>query len=675
MHLYKYTFTICFLFVFSLGFSQEIDLEVIPLPKEISLGKEKLCVDKDLSFYANEPELSRLYDVFQEDFFTMTGKQVSKSRNKSSSTFSLAIDNAMNEEQYRIDIGKNIQITGGSYDAVAMGSVTVLQGMTIGDTSICWNVGYIQDFPDFNFRGVLLDVARQKHDIATIKNIIMLCRWYKVNYLQLHLTDNRAFTFPSKAFPQLPTENWVYSREELADLVTFAEDRGVEIIPELEVPGHAGQLIEKMPRVFGFENEQLNRSTANMSKKRAYSVLDTLFREVAEVFHTSEFIHIGGDEADFRGMEEDSEIKTFLQKQGLKNIHELYWQFINKMHESVKKAGKKTIVWEGFSKEGNEVVDKDIIVMAWETLYQLPQDILESGYTTINVSWEPLYVVNKRKWAPEEIFNWNIYRWDNFYPVAPSFETIQLDAHPKIIGSMMASWEQPAFVELSSLRKRIPAMIEEPWNHSKKAEYTTFAKNLEKTDQRLNSFLTPIQIKVDGLTRPTMKDGRYNEQTWFQDHITVILSENRNLDIRFSVDSSTVTKLSTKHDQPISLNKSTELRYRAFKNGHPVGVEMLEYFELRPLKIDLAGEFPVPLDSLWDKIGGETIKYIGSVKVDISSEMKGTIRYILGDKELSAGSTVYTSPLIIKDDGILKTGLFVNGKLVGSPWIQEFKKE
>src|SRR5690606_20752452 len=116
--------------------------------------------------------------------------------------------------------------------------VSLLQSLSVNGNIICWQNGFINDRPDFHFRGLMIDLARRKHDIATIKRVILLCRFYKINYLQLHLTDENYFTFPSKAFPQLPTKGWYYSEAELLDLISFADARGVQLIPELEVPGH-----------------------------------------------------------------------------------------------------------------------------------------------------------------------------------------------------------------------------------------------------------------------------------------------------------------------------------------------------------------------------------------------------------------------------------------------------
>lgn len=656
------------------GIAQQATVPVVPQPKEIVFNGSTVFADSTITIFWDKPQISKLYGVLQEEINALTNHTITRSNLKDSSTVVLDIIDTMAAEEYHIDFDASVRISSGSYKGLAMATVTFLQAVQIKGRRLCWLTGDIHDFPDFGFRGLLLDVARNKHSLESIKTILTLCRWYKINYLQLHLTDDQSFTFPSEAYPELATSHWSYTREELQDLVTFATNRGIEIIPEFELPGHAGQLIKKMPEVFGFTDPTLNRSTVNMANDKLYVAADILYQEIADIFPTSNYIHIGGDEANFRGMEDNTEIQNYLKQNNLQTIEELYWHFINRMHEGVKKAGKKTIVWEGFAKEGNHIIDKDITVMAWETLYQLPQDILDAGFKTLNVSWKPLYVVNERKWEPEDIFNWNIFRWENFWQVAPSFNPIQLDEHPGIIGAMMASWEQPEHVQLSSLRHRIPALIEESWGHSKKIPFSNFKTNLTQTDNRLSGLLTPIKMEVDGLTHPEINDGRKNEQDWFGNEITVTLRTDDDLDIKYTLDSSKVNLNSNKYYDPLILDKTSYLRYRAFRKNKPIGREMLDYFELKPLKVDVKGDFDIPLDQLWTTTNKHTVKFYSFARISVTPLSEGIIRYAFEDSTLNENATEYQKPIVINNQTIIKIGLFRDHKLIGEPWIQKFEK-
>jgi hexosaminidase len=471
-----------------------------------------------------------------------------------------------------------------------MGTVSVLQ--LISENNNFWHIpkGKIRDYPDMPFRGLMIDVARKKHSIEVLKQIVSLCRWYKVNYLQLHLTDEHFFSFPSDTYPQLSTKGFHFTKEELAGLVEFADARGVELIPELEVPGHAGQFVKQMPEIFGFDNKMLNRYTINMTNDKIYPVLDTLIGEIASVFHSSQYIHIGGDEADFSGMDQEPEVKQYLQKKELESVEELFWYFINRMNKMVQKRDRTAIVWEGFSKEANNVVSKDIIVMAWETMYQLPVDLLEAGYNIINVSWKPLYVVNNRKWNPAEIYDWNVYQWQNWFPKAPSFNAIQIEEHPNVLGAFMASWDQPEYVEVSSLRKRLPAMVERIWNKKKRLPSEKFLAAVDNLDQKLNSYFSPVNIQENGLRFPEIQDGFRHEQVWFGDTLTLSMKAQEDYLVRYSLNEPLFQK-SLVFNRPVKISETTTLRYRAFTHeGQPVGHEILKYYELNPLDVSFTAD-------------------------------------------------------------------------------------
>ena len=173
-----------------------------------------------------------------------------------------------------------------------------------------------------------------------------------------------------------------------------------------------------------------------------------------------------------------------MTKYGLDDARDLFLRFIVKMHESVKKHGRKTLMWESFPGDGSRKVKipKEIIVFAWETAYQLPQDLLENGYTIINASWKPLYVTPGALWGPETIYDWNLYRWENWVRRAPSFTPIQLEETDRVVGAQMCSWEMHERDQIPDLRKRLPAFSERIWNPEWKRGYGDFRERLEETD-------------------------------------------------------------------------------------------------------------------------------------------------------------------------------------------------
>ena len=147
----------------------------------------------------------------------------------------------------------------------------------------------IKDKPDSEYRGLLIDLARMWHDVPTLKNIIDLASFYKIKYLQLHLSDDQSFTFPSEIFPKLATPDRPYSKKDFRDLVKYAKDRGIIIIPELDIPGHSRQIVEIYPEIFGVKNKMLQinpwkSNVINIGSEKVYDAID-LFVHLSDRLH------------------------------------------------------------------------------------------------------------------------------------------------------------------------------------------------------------------------------------------------------------------------------------------------------------------------------------------------------------------------------------------------------
>jgi hexosaminidase len=326
--------------------------------------------------------------------------------------------------------------------------------------------------------------------------------------MQLHLTDDQSFTFPSKAYPKLATKDKHYTKEELVDLVNYADLRGITLIPEIDIPGHSRKFIETYPEIFSPKLKKWGKNmwggdafnnVINIGSEKVYSALDVILDEVIEIFHTSPYIHIGADEATIDNLKGDPLAEAMMKKENLEgNVHELYRHFIVRMNDMVKSKNKTMCIWEGFKREGKIEIPKDLIVFEFESLYNLPNHLIEDGYTLVNTSWTPLYVVGTgieggwipRKWEPKKIYSWNMWQFENWYHKSPSHKKpIQLDKTPLVIGAQMCAWEQTDEGEIPSLRRRVPPFVERIWNTDYKLPYEEFYTNLDKSDNRLTSII------------------------------------------------------------------------------------------------------------------------------------------------------------------------------------------
>jgi hexosaminidase len=312
----------------------------------------------------------------------------------------------------------------------------------------------------------------------------------KIGYLQLHFTDDQSWTFPSKAYPKLATPDRQYTLEELRELEAFASTRGVTIVPEIEAPGHSMALIHALPEVVGNDPLAAGSNALCVGRESTYQTLDTILGEVCDVFKSTPYLHIGADEVNKSAWTQCKHCIEYRKQRGIENEEELYRHFINRMNDLVKKYGKRTIVWEGFKVTGKISISKDITVMEFESLYEMPQNYVAAGYAVINTAWQPLYVVNEKNWTPEKIFSWNMYRWEHWISQSPAYPNgIDVPETPLIVGAQMCSWEQPAKDEIPSLRHRLAAMSERVWDHSTRRTFADFSARLESADAKLTKLL------------------------------------------------------------------------------------------------------------------------------------------------------------------------------------------
>ncbi|MBX3118333.1 MAG: family 20 glycosylhydrolase [Fimbriimonadaceae bacterium] len=560
----------------ALTFSQATaarDLPLLPQPKSVIQRQgEGLILAKDVPLNFSDKTLAPYVQAFMQDSTDAGRCSWKLVQNPKDAALTLKIDRTL-PTAYRIESGEKIEIVGRDPQALAWGMTTLLQMIdvkTMNPNSQQSHVPSvtIRDTPDSEYRGVLVDVARKYHSIDTLKQIVLMCRWYKINYLQLHLTDDQAFTFPSKAFPKLNSSNQhggpTYSEAELKELVAYADARGVTIIPEFDIPGHTAAMIRTMPelfKIFGTKPYE-HHSTLNFANEKVLNAVDTLIGEMCEVFKSSPYFHIGGDEADYSNAHQHADFQAAFLKHGLSGnaSHEIFRLFLTQANEMVKKRGKKMIVWEGFgrNKSSKFPIPKDVTIMEFESAYYLPTDLLDDGYTVINAAWTPLYVVNKHVWPPKKVFDWDLRKFGRhttFYPAATWFE---VPTYERIIGGQVCAWEQPEYLVFDHLRRVVPAMAERTWNQNPKITYEQFETRLTETDKALHILAAGPVFKVSGLMQNGPDD---YDIARFEDSIEVRLqADSRNLTIRYTTDGKRPTPDSLVYSKPIMIDKTTTIR-------------------------------------------------------------------------------------------------------------------
>lgn len=590
-------------------------LNLVPWPRSLERGDGTLIFDDSSRIVYAHQELEPLAEILVDEIEMLTGINLAAGNDASSGGIVLKIDDTMESESYSLEVSNNATVIGSNYEAVAFGTATLLQMIEKRGDDIMLPHVRINDNPAFPYRGWMIDVARQAHSIETLKQAVQLCRLYKVRYLHLHLNDDQGWTFPSTAYPQLGTQNYHgiprYPLDELKELVRFADERGVTIVPELETPGHAGAVLRTMPEVFDSLDEDGNSrriNVMNMGNEKMYEVLDVIVGEIAEVFASSPYIHIGCDEVWLERVDKTPEAKEYMERHGLGGGYEMYLYHIIRMNEKVKARGKQTIVWEGFHNDGsdNVKIPKDIIVMPFENRENPASNLVRNGYRVINTAWSPLYITRWLRFNPEMVYDWNAFRFGRF--PSDGFDFISWDViepTPLVLGAQVCNWEQTERYVIPSARKRVPAMVERVWNPEAGKTYADFEHRWRNTDRALSKLILPVEITAEGLWKPDPKpeddDMRSVNHRLFEDRVSVSLSSIRPLRqgerIHYTLDGTIPSAESPVYETPLSLGKEhcsdhrVTVKARIFRGDEPVG-----YASWAEYEHDWRSEMPARLE-------------------------------------------------------------------------------
>ena len=578
----------------------------VPLPKTVAMGQGSLVLTPATRILTTNNELEPLAKVLADEILLTTGVRLATAAGEAMpGAVVLQLDPNLKGETYSLEVAASAIIKGGNYQSVASGTVTLLQALRVANGALTLPQMHIADEPVYPYRGALIDPARKYHSPAGIEQVIELCRLYKIRYLQLHLTDDQLFMFPSTRFPQLGKSNHEFARfepasmphvapytlDELKGLEEYAKERGVYLVPEIDLPGHSGRLIADAGDIFGLPG---NGSTVNIASPKTLEALTVLMNEVMDVFQSTPYIHLGADEVGLGGLDQTAEYKAAQAKYGIKSVHDLYCKFIVDLHAVVAKRGKQAIVWEeAWNPDGAYPLPKDAIVMSW-THGRNPADIAKRGYQVINASWTPLYIVRGDKRPLDFLFKWQLPMFGRGHLGDDTFTT--LTDTTKILGTQLCSWENSENIEIQSMRDRLALVAEKAWNPGAGGTLAEFKARLAPTDQILDKLVNPISIQVKGTFT--------EDENTFTDPLTITLVPRlKGHIVKYTLDNSMPNEKWKVYTGPLTANETVHLRAGLFDDkGVRQGPLVGAWFRSQiPVKPNLATGKPVTVGPAPDR--------------------------------------------------------------------------
>lgn len=390
-----------FLLTATLSFGQSNTSALLPLPNHIEqvTGKKNFTVTPQTVVKTNLPkqafclfELQRILRDRVRQSTIMGGFQAS-----GNSVIELWTDSAIKgEEHYMIEISESkLSIKGSTQKALFYGLKTLDQ-ILLGDVCNTANKQIapirIDDEPRYGYRALMLDPARHFLPLEDVKFYIDQMAKYKYNILQLHLTDDQGWRVEIKAHPGLTEigafrnpktgpngpDNGFYTQEQLKELVRYAADRNIEIIPELDIPGHTVAVLATYPELGCTHTDTIQKEMGKTvdlmlcaNNEKVYSVYDDIIKEIAAIFPSSK-IHLGGDEAVIeKNWTKCDHCQSLMKQLGYTKESQLMNYFFDKILASVRKYGKEPMLWcelDNIRMPANEYLfdyPKDVTLVTW----------------------------------------------------------------------------------------------------------------------------------------------------------------------------------------------------------------------------------------------------------------------------------------------------------------------
>lgn len=299
--------------------------------------------------------------------------------------------NNVKQDSYSINIADKITISYSSDASCFYAWVSLLQLVQMEDGQLVFPKCFVKDYPQFQWRGLHLDVSRHFFTVEEVKRFIDLMAYYKFNTLHWHLTDDQGWRFEIKKYPLLTEvgawrdstlENHYttqprtynktryggfYTQEQIKEIVSYAGARYIEVVPEIEMPGHARAALAAYPQYSctgqaqGVEGLWGIFDDIFCAKEESILFLQDVLTEVLPLF-PSVYVHIGGDEAPKTRWKECPKCQSVIKENGLHDEHELQSYFIGRMDAFLTQKGKKLIGWDEILEGG---LSPNATVMSW----------------------------------------------------------------------------------------------------------------------------------------------------------------------------------------------------------------------------------------------------------------------------------------------------------------------
>lgn len=369
--------------------SAQRNFDIIPKPSSVAIGRGEYVFPAKVKVNVS-PEFDKTLALISEyPAFKNRSAVIPVKSGQGDLNIVKVNDPQLNPGAYKLKIDKKgILIQASDVSGAINGIHTLIQLGLLQEDSSRLAYSVIEDKPRFSYRGLHLDVSRHFFPLSFVKKYIDLMALYKFNNFHWHLTDGAGWRLQIKKYPELTNKaawrthtvwkDWwqngrqyieegrpnasggYYTQEEAKELVKYAADRGINVIPEIEMPGHSEEVLAVYPEL-SCSGKPYTQSEFCIGNPKTFEFLQGVIDEVLEIF-PSKYIHIGGDEADKNHWKSCPKDQALMKKEGLKSVDELQSFAIRKMDKYLQSRGRILVGWD-------EILDGGLtpgaVVMSW----------------------------------------------------------------------------------------------------------------------------------------------------------------------------------------------------------------------------------------------------------------------------------------------------------------------
>lgn len=600
-------------------------INITPIPIEMVQNEGTFELKKNVVFTISDPSLETVSSYFSSKIEKSTGFSLKLQDSQPGSGFislNLLSDIPVNDEGYLLEVtDKGIKIDAKTPQGAFYGMQTVMQMLPAEIESdkvidyVAWNIPAvkIKDEPRFGYRGMHLDVSRHFTNVEDLKKQLDVLAMFKINKFHWHLTDDQGWRVEIKKYPKLTEISsrriegegdeygpFIYTQEQVKDVVAYAKERFIEVIPEIELPGHAVAVLAAYPEysctgepievrnIWGIANDVFCAGNDDV-----FQFLEDVFTEVIPLFE-SEYIHIGGDECPKIRWKKCPKCQARIKSLGIKGDKEhsaeekLQSYFVQRIEKFLVAKNKKMIGWDEILEGG---LAPTATVMSWRGE--------EGGIASANMGHDvimtpgPWLYLDKYQ-GDENLLPVTIGGYltlEKVYGYEPIPEKIAEDKRHHILGAQVNVWNEYKYnldVRELDIYPRVIALAELTWSSKEKKDYKDFERRIDNQRVRMDMHNINYYIPM-----PEDKNAPSCNFQAFTDKVTLELKTTEPAKIVYTTDGSEPTLTSAVYSEPLTFSENTTVKVRSIllsEKMSPVRTIELEKQTYAPAVEKPAGE-------------------------------------------------------------------------------------